>query len=228
MRNTRSTLREKARSSVYHGYHARGRNNQNLWLVYSVKTDRDWVLFSDRQLIYWICHLETNPDVLSYDLDPQPISLIVREKRFEVRLGAIVCLKNKATEWHILNGEWMTEPDQINALQAAATEAQVTYRFIFEEDLKRAIGTAMRWLKVISYAASIRGRVYSQTEASLWTIVQTKKGGLVEDFLTSLIGEEEAVVIAVLARLSINGRLHLDLAKNGYGRRTPWHLTTQV
>jgi hypothetical protein len=32
-------------------YRSRGRMNRNLWLVYSQKTNRDWILRSDRHLV---------------------------------------------------------------------------------------------------------------------------------------------------------------------------------
>ncbi|MET3139971.1 hypothetical protein AAKU61_004355 [Undibacterium sp. GrIS 1.2] len=59
------------RLRVFDAYRGRGHQNSNLWLVYSVKTQRDWILPSDRQLVHWIHYLETNPLVKWFDLAPE-------------------------------------------------------------------------------------------------------------------------------------------------------------
>ncbi len=68
-KSPRSTLRRL----IPDAYRARGHRVNNLWLVYSPKTDRDWLLPSDRQLVHWLVFLESNPEVLSFDLAPKPI-----------------------------------------------------------------------------------------------------------------------------------------------------------
>jgi hypothetical protein len=47
-------LPSKQRTNVIRAYRSRGRANRNLWLVYSPKTDRGWILGSDRHLVHWI------------------------------------------------------------------------------------------------------------------------------------------------------------------------------
>lgn len=67
------SLKSSLRQSVIGAYRARGRGNSNLWLVYSPKTDTDWLIPSDRQLVHWLYFLESNPEVRSFNLAPDPI-----------------------------------------------------------------------------------------------------------------------------------------------------------
>ena len=59
------------RLSVFEHYRGRGRQNNNLFLAFSVKTIRDVILASDREFVYWIYYLETNRDVTSFTLHPE-------------------------------------------------------------------------------------------------------------------------------------------------------------
>lgn len=73
MTKPKASLQSSLRKSIIGAYRARGKGKNNLWLVSSIKTNQDWILPSDRQLVHWLYYLETNQDAIDFDLAPEPI-----------------------------------------------------------------------------------------------------------------------------------------------------------
>src|SRR5574342_340365 len=85
------SMKSTLRKTVMEAYRSRGKGISNLWLVYSAKTNSDWILPSDRQLIHWLYFLEANPDVRTFDLAPEPILSESREEGTLLPFHGSIC-----------------------------------------------------------------------------------------------------------------------------------------
>lgn len=226
MAKTGVTLKSSLRKTVLKAYRARGKSRNNLFLVYSAKTDSDWILPSDRQLVHWLSVLESDPNVHDFDLAPEPV---LSEDKTELRateLDAVVTLQDGEIEWHeVKAGEDKNDPahaSQKAAQQNAASEAHALYRRFDDTDLKPKVRVAMRWLKAIGFAAAIRGEDHTQSRSALVMAMRECKRGNVQALLTRLEDHDQAVLLGLLVRLAISGVVTLDLKKSTFGLRTTW------
>ncbi|HYD80316.1 MAG TPA: hypothetical protein VEC06_10945 [Paucimonas sp.] len=155
--------RSKQRLHIFDSYRGRGHRNNNLFLVYSIKTNRDWILPSDRQFVHWIHFLETNHQVKTFDLAPE---LVVSTDDKEVRgteLDAEVVLRDGTKEWHEVKSaesEIETARSQLLAQAAASSKEGVKYRVYTDRDLRPHVATSIRWLRAIAFAATLRDAPY--------------------------------------------------------------------
>jgi len=222
-RSPRSTLRR----SIPDAYRARGHRLNNLWLVYSPKTDRDWLLPSDRQLVHWLVFLESNREVLSFDLAPEPVMSHDAKELRATELDAIAIYRDRHLEWHeVKAGTTLQETDcsQFQAQVTAAREAGATYRIINDEDLGPNARLAMRWLKAVGFAAAIRGQEHSLCRSALVAYLNNKKSGYVRLIVSELQAFDSAVVLGMLVRLSLSGIVYLNLEDRSFGLGTNWRL----
>lgn len=63
MAKERLSPRNAQRLRIIDTYRGLARRNTNLFLIYSIKMDRDWMISGDRPFVHWIYYLETDPDV---------------------------------------------------------------------------------------------------------------------------------------------------------------------
>lgn len=217
----RSTLRR----SIPEAYRARGRRKNNLWLVYSAKTDRDWLLPSDRQLVHWLAFLEANPDVLTFDLAPEPVLSHDDTEQRATELDAIAVYRDRHVEWHEVKAGTVrqdSDRSQFLAQGAAASEAGATYHIFNDEDLRPKARLAIRWLKAVGFAAAIRAQEHGPCRSALAAYVRDREGGNVRSVISELKNHDPAVVLGMLVRLSVSGTIHLDLEERSFGLGTRW------
>lgn len=217
----------RQRLHIIDAYRGRGRRNNNLFLVYSVKTNRDWILPSDRQFIHWIHCLETDPQVKTFDLAPE---LVISTDAKEIRgtqLDAEVLLQDGAKEWHEVKSaesEVETARSQLLAQAAASSTEGVKYRIFTDRDFHPHIQTSIRWLRAIAFAAAIRKEAHPRETFAMATALERLGQGTVREVLSDLSGEgwDEPVLLGVFVRLAINGMISLDLANHGFSYGSPW------
>lgn len=220
-RSPRSTLRR----SIPDAYRARGHRINNLWLVYSAKTDRDWLLQSDRQLVHWLAFLEANPEVLTFDLAPEPVLSHEDMEQRATELDAIAVYRDRHVEWHeVKAGTTRQESDRYQFLvqAAAASEASAAYHIFSDEDLRPKARLAARWLKAVGFAAAIRGQEHGPCRSALAAYVNNREGGHVRSIISELKNHDPAVVLGMLVRMSVSGIVHLDLEERSFGLGTRW------
>lgn len=223
------SLRSKQRLRILDAYRGRGRRNNNLHLVYSIKTNRDWVLPSDRQFIHWIHFLEVAPNVKSFDLAPD---LIISHDGTETRgteLDAVVTLRNGSVEWHEVKSnisELITARSQLLAQAAASSKVATKYRIFTDNELKPVVKNSMRWLKAISYAAALRDSPLPHETTALISYLREKQRGTLLDVFLNFKTEinDVGVLIGLLSRLSIMGFISLDFSNFGLSVSTSWSL----
>lgn len=219
----RSTLRR----SIPDAYRARGHRVNNLWLFYSAKTDRDWLLPSDRQLVHWLAFLEANPEVLTFELAPEPILSHDDTEHRATELDALVIYRDRHVEWHeVKAGSVRQETDhsQFLAQAAAASDAGATYRIFNDKDLRPNARLAVRWLKAIGFAAAIRGQEHGACRSALVAYLHSRESGYVRSIVSELESFDSAVVLGMLIRLSVSGTVRLNLEERSFGFGTRWKL----
>lgn len=220
----------KIRKNVLAHYRARGKRINNLWLIYSPKTDSDWILPSDRELIHWLVFLETNPEVKTFTLQPDLIISHDNEDNKGTIFDAVVTLTSGATEYHEVKSGTGREPkaedrSQLAAQLNAARKDNITYKRYNDIDLKPHAKFAMRWLNAISYAAVLREQDHKHFKSALSAVLHEKKKGSVRDVLDSLNNYDQAIILGLLVKFAINGLIHLDLTKQYFGFESKWSLS---
>jgi hypothetical protein len=223
MSRKRSTLKAQQRHNVFREYRARGHSNNNLWLVYSPKTRRDWILPSDRQLVHWVHYLETCPEVKTFNLAPGPVLGHNGKQNQMTQLDAEVNYTDGRIEWHeVKAGEPDMRSSQLLAQGSAAKGAERIYRIFSDRDLAPHARTTIRWLKAISFAAALRDREYMAQRLALLAHLRNHPSGTAHSILSALAGHEAPVLLGLLAQLAIEGHVSLDLGRRGFGPGTPW------
>ena len=190
MKKASTSPKSQQRQRILDAYRNRGRSSNNLFLVYSVKTDRDWILPSSRQFIHWIHFLEVNANVKSFNLSPDLVISIDEKEVRGTELDAEVINMDGKIEWHEVKSE---ESERENArsqllAQAAASSKHggVEYKIFTDKDLKPHVESSKHWLKVISYAAAIRSMQHTREVASLVIVLEQQKKGTVNEILRSI------------------------------------------
>ncbi len=221
-----ASLKSSLRKSVIGAYRARGRGKNNLWLVTSVKNKTDWILPSDRQFIHWIAHLETNSDVKSFNLAPDPVLSSDDIETRATELDATLVRQNGEVEWHeVKAGKNKNDPkfrSQFLAQAAAASKEHVKYRILDDTDLKPKVKVSLRWLKPIAFANALREHEYTPCRIALTLFLKQKNSGNIKHVLEALPDHDSAVVLGLLAKLAIEGVIELDLEKSTFGLLTFW------
>lgn len=146
------TLPSQQRANVMRTYRHRGRRDRQLYLVYSVKTSRDWILSSDVRFLHWILYLETDPDVVSFELHDDVGDREAPERRAGVYALARVRSNRIVAHRILLHEESVTQ----NSLPSTYTDPSEEIRLISESELRKNASVAMRWAKVICFAAALR------------------------------------------------------------------------
>ena len=216
--------RASLRHSIPAAYRARGRKANNLWLVYSVKTDRDWILRSDRQLVHWLYFLETDPQVISFYLAPESVPSHDDKTVGAAELDAIAVFRDRHVEWHEIKAG---NRSQIPTQEAAAREAGAQYRIITDTELVSNSRVAMRWMKALGYAAAIRGQEQNSYRIALASCINSLRSGPIRALISDLEGFDPEIVLGMIVRLAIGGTIHVDLVDQSLGLATRWELNGQ-
>jgi hypothetical protein len=216
------TLPSKQKAHVLRAYRSRGRANRNIWLVYSLKTNRDWILRSDRHLVHWVLYLETNPRVRSFEIEPEEDLRVGVGNKADPAVDATVLLADGKHEYHRL---MLTESNDSQACSATNDihyASDGIFRIISETDLSSRGGEAMRWLKVLCYCAAIREERQSEATLAAITIMQGLGRGTVFDVLNLMQDFDSQVALGVLSRMAVLGDIALDLTSAGFTLSSAW------
>jgi|APLak6261690433_1056193.scaffolds.fasta_scaffold03803_2 hypothetical protein len=221
-----SSLKSSLRKSITQVYRARNGAVNNLWLVYSIKTNKDLILPSDRQLIHWLYYLETNHEVTSFDLAPEPILSKDDNETRATELDAIVTKRDGTIEWHeVKAGKKTNDPaheSQMRAQINAASLTRVSYHRFNDLDFEPHIKEAVRWIKAINFASAIRDQDHFACRTTLVMTIKELKSGKIQIILDNLNGYDISVVLGILVRLAIEGIVNLNLKDKTFGLQTRW------
>jgi len=147
----RSVLRKAAQD--------RGRQSHNLWYHYSARLRRDVVLKNDLAFAHF-CLLEGDPRVSSYELDPEPIAVVIGHETRTIEYHALVTLRDGPPEIRILESKKTLEENALPAGQSverAATQAGFRCVRITAELLAPYQQLIANWRCALAFLASCRG-----------------------------------------------------------------------
>lgn len=219
--------RSAQRLRLLQAYRGRGHRNNNLFLVYSIKTDRDWILPSDRQFIHWIHFLETNKEVRAFDLCPEKVISHDGKEFRGSELDAEVQRKDGRLEWHEVKSDDASKNVsklQLIAQASAAARNPIVYKLFSDEQLTPHIKSSIYWCKVIAFATAIRDKAYNYETSTLLDLLQKLQQGTIGDVLSEAKDEinDVGVLLGLIARLAITGPMSIDLSQSGFGYATEW------
>lgn len=227
MAKPKASLNSSLRKSLFGVYRARGKGLNNIWLVSSIKTKQDWILPSDRQLIHWLHFLESNPDVVDFNLAPEPILSHDENEPRNTELDAIVTYKDKHTEWHEVKAgkakQKIDHKSQFQAQSQAAFKSHANYQIFDDDDLKPNVKVAMRWLKPLAYANALQGQDHKHCESQLALCLHSLNSGNIQQVLDKMKSHDQSIVIGLIAKFSFEGLIKLDLEKSTFGYLTLWN-----
>lgn len=226
-----STVKSSLRKSIIQTHRARGKGLNNIWLVYSHKSNRDLILPSDRQLIHWLYYLESNPEVTIFKL---PWEKIISQDESGIKatiFDAEVVKSNGLSEWHeVKAGTSKCAPEHLSQMQAqinASKNHNIKYVRFNDIQLKPKVKVALRWFKALHYVAAIRNQQLIPCRNSLIILIQKMKSGTLKSVLDRMDNFEESVVIGMVVRLAIENILSLNLHDRTLGYCTQWKLYEQ-
>jgi|GEM_PF-3465029 len=114
----------KLRKAVFEACSQRAEHASNLWLIYSARIGRNWVLTGDTEYLHFLC-VEFDPEIESFDLKPQPEIVRLREEDRKTSFDAIVRFRDGHIECRELKRESEPPPEPEEQLRAALqAEAQ--------------------------------------------------------------------------------------------------------
>jgi hypothetical protein len=197
---------------VFDAYRGRGRRNNALWLGYSVKTDQDLILSSDRRFVHWLAFLEADPLVKSFELTTTADGS-VSDTSIRVQLA------NGAHETHlVLTGS--PTPEEHRVFQGKKRPEPV--RIFSDANLKPQVPLAMRWHKALAFAAAIRDKEFVPLRLALVPLLRSLGSGTLGQISNEMNGFEEPATFGVLVRLAVEGHVSIDLTASGFGYATMW------
>lgn len=216
--------KSQQRARVFETYRGRGHRNNDLWLFYSVKTRRDWILNSHRKLIHWIRYLETDPRVTSFELVAD--NTISAYEPDQGDHYADVWLKDGSRERHLITAR---RPDRqlILDLSSVTSDEGAVYRNFDDNDLAPHAFVATRWMKAIAYATAIRDQEHAHVRTALAATFHSRGRGTLRDVLDVVEGLDPPVVIGMLVRAAILGAIELDVSARPFCMHTSWSVRAE-
>lgn len=213
----------RARGGVRDAFRSRGRSNTNLWLVFSPKTEKDWLVCGDHHLVHWLT-IEGNPLIRSFDLTPEDLTVTSAEYESDtVNLDATVIRENGIIEWHQLSSASSeAQPKIQERCKEFAQKSNAHFVQIDKKSLSASMTVSMRLLGAISYAAAIRDEKCTALTATLSAFIHELRSGTVGQLLETFNLHDEMRTAGVLVRLAARGVITLDLSSKPFGRRSVW------
>jgi len=213
-----ATLKSRQRAKVLDAYRARGRRNNSLWLVYSVKTNRDWLLTSNRQLVHWLFFLESAHGVKDFKIEAD-------EKDPRGSSYVNVLRVDGTREKHVIESTMAAEVEIVSLLgQTTQRVASDCVRVFTDAELRPIVPIAMRWQKALAYASVLRDQEHLPVRLALVPLLSSREKGTLADVLENTNDFNQALVIGMLIRLTIEGYLEIDLTKHGLAFKSQWRL----
>lgn len=220
MSSAAPTLKSQQRQHVLAKYRGRGHRNNQLWLLYSYKTRRDWIINSDHELVYWLSYLETHCEVKSFDLAPQTLPFEAHKalKFFKVEL------QNGTMQWHII---YSCSPDLTSSTEQSIPEHEAVI-VCDHETIRLKAALAVRWLKPIAFVAAIRDQSLTPIHLALIDVVKEIKSGTILDMIKMMQGFDLPSVYGLIVRFCILGYIEIDLSVRPFSFWSEWRYINEA
>lgn len=203
------SAKSSARNVVHKAYRARGHRANNLWLVYSPKTDRDWLLNSDLQYIYWLYFLESDTTVAHFEM-------------IERKAGSpdfLVNYRDGSSEVHFIN-------NKPGIPESYSVEGRSLPCRLFDyETLEAVVIEALRWAKPLSFAASIRGEQCTSLMNAVAFYFSRARSGAIGEVVSYFEEYDRTDVIGAVIRQHSRGLIDISLASGPFDLNTRWEIS---
>lgn len=176
-----------ARNRLLRAQQGRGRSLFNLWYHYSGRLKRDVILRSDVEFDHF-CWLEGSPEVLRYELEPEPVILSVEAQPTRTQFDAWVQLRGASRPQlrEIKDSEETLTPRervQREAQERAAVAAGFDYVRITRTDLLPHQQLIRNWRSALAFIAAARELVLTPYRAELSRSLQRARRVSLESLL---------------------------------------------
>ncbi|SDG59013.1 hypothetical protein SAMN05216605_102499 [Pseudomonas abietaniphila] len=203
----------------------RGQHFGNAWSVYSYKTSSSYRLCSDLALGHWLCFLEFDQEVKTFELYPAP-RLILNPKPHQISFDAEVSRFDGSLEWHLLvSAERQKDESFLNALDEHAHLKGATLRLFGIDEIMPMKYKIMPLLRVSACLSVGRNTLVSYSlleEAS--AIIRTKTKGNLREFLTALNTDSEDIACFLFAKMYAEGLISVELNPYFFSYDAEWVL----
>lgn len=192
----------KLRRAVFEACRQRSDHASNLWLVYSARHDRRWVVTSDVEYLHFLT-LEFAPDILEFDLAPAPDIVRLRDEDRKTTFDAIVRFCDGRTECRELKrlAEAPSEPEeelriamQEEAQLEAAKRHGGVYRRLCLRDLEPFQIRIQNSLRMLRFLTATRGEPLNKMCHTLQAVARSNREGTTLRMLIASVPEADAAI----------------------------------
>lgn len=193
-------------------------NAPNIWLVYSGRTDRQWVLRSDLQYLHFLA-IEFDPSVLKFDLAPTPRASGHDVDGQQVAFDAVVTFRDGHKEWRRMrvppvDADGHAVPENRTPFERAAAEAGARYRLVTPDALESKRVRIQNSLRMLRFIAATRRSPLVSVRNSVMTCMKREPAMTLQGVVDHLQEVAPARVLAAVFQLVGSGRVELNLDHN--------------
>lgn len=206
-----------------------GSHNGSLWLCYSPKIDKDLTIISDREMVYWVSELESNPKVRSFEFDAEvEVCLAPGSEAFECIKCTWVDCADGTVELHVIDSRENVDKElkavDIRCRRSGQPERDAQVVRIPHVRLVLVSKFMGFWLQVIAFAAQVRGYDLEVEIEILDSQITLDKEGTIRDLLSSVSIQDQALAIGAISRMILKGAIQVEVGSAGFGNHTQWRL----
>ena len=205
------------RSPLNRAQQNRGRRVHNLWYHYSPRLKRDVILRSDVEFAHF-CYVEADSTVLRYELEPDPVTVVVGNETLRTQFDAFVEFRSAPPELREIKISELSlseaECRQKTAQEAAAAKAGFRYVRLTKADLEPHAQLIRNWRCALSFQTACRDAFLTPFEDELLVAMQAKRQCTLEELLLGTNPDLKPKYLAALFGSMQDNKVQSDIAAN--------------
>jgi hypothetical protein len=204
------------RSAIRHASNARGRRLFNLWYHYSPRLKRDVILRSDLAFAHF-CWVEADPNVLRYELEPEPLPVAAGSTLDRIEFDALVELRSSPPELRKLGNKDSADeefPREQVAARRDAKKAGFQFFHVTPKTLSAHAQLIRNWRCALAFQAACREVLLSPYESEVLDLARAKQKCSLDELLIGTNPVLRPKYHAALFALLQQAKLHSDLSAN--------------
>lgn len=216
IRNARARQPLKAAKAVRKAARERGKANGNIAFVYGQKIRKDLVVTSDIELANFL-DLESDQNVVKYDLDPERIVAEIGRELFSTKPDAIVYYRDyrrevREVKYAVEIGTDARAVAQQRVLEARREKSGISWRHFTDEEAEAKRMVLLNWLDVSNVLRELRSQPTVTIEKRVADVVCTGTKNTLATIHDTL-HLEWRLVFAAIFRAHQQGTVTVDLSK---------------
>lgn len=205
------------RGQLAEAYGARGHGRSNLWLVYSPKADRDFVLRSDLEFGHFLW-VESDPAIKRVDYAPAKRVASIAGDAFGTVVDAEIELQVGVHIWREVKSSTDLESDattranlQLLIELQAATELAARHEVVTEKDIYACPQRIHNWLRIVPWLAQAREWTLIDFQNDVAALINARRHVTLDEVRVLGPPDRAALYLAALFRSVQQGRFASDL-----------------